>query len=178
VRSLNLYSNNVQNITSGNRKDFAFPVNECTTAILTLPGQAALWLNGVIVYNGGISPEISIITLGKKGLYKFNTQLNLFNSVSLGVIMYSQNARSEKMLQIDQGRIVNSTLNLNITGAIKLHLIHDTSGDLYINNVFTVPATGPGTIVIDIGNDVDIINDTLIIQNVGSQTGYIIERLI
>jgi hypothetical protein len=82
------------------------------------------------------------------------------------------------MLQIDQGRIVNNTLNLNITGAIKIHLIHDTSGDLFINNVLIVPTTGPGTIVIDIGNDVDIINDTLIIQNVGSQTGYIIERLI
>jgi hypothetical protein len=82
------------------------------------------------------------------------------------------------MLQLDQGRINNNTLALNITGAIKIHLIHDTSGDLYINNVLIVQATGPGTIVIDIGNDIDVINDTLILQNVGSQTGYIIERLI
>jgi hypothetical protein len=178
VNSLNLYSNNVVNIVSGNRNDFSFPVNNCTTAIINQPGGAALWINNILVYNGGVSPEFFNITLGQKGLYKFNTQLNFSNSSDTGIILYTQIPKSEKMLQIDQGRIVNNTLALNITGAIKIHLIHDTSGDIYINNVLLLQGLGPGTIVIDIGNDVDIINDTIIIQNAGSQTGYIIERLI
>lgn len=177
MNSLNLYCNNVLNITSGNRKDYAFPVNNCTTiTIINEPG-GDLYINSVLVYQatGG---NIYTFTLGKKGLYKFNTEIDLSPSTRAKLLSYTQIPKSEKMLQIDQGRIVNTTLNLNITGGIKLHLLHDLTGDLYINNILIVPATGPGTIVIDIGNDVDIINDTLIIQNVGSQTGYIIERLI
>lgn len=177
MKSLNLYCNNVQNITSGNRKDFSFPVNNCTTIVIINEPGGPLYINSVLVYQatGG---NFFTFTLGKKGLYKFNTGINLSQSTRAKLLSYTQIPKSEKMLQLDQGRIDNNTLSLNITGAIKIHLIHDTSGDLYINNVLIVPATGPGTIVIDIGNDVDIINDTLILQNVGSQTGYIIERLI
>jgi hypothetical protein len=177
VKSLNLYCNNVQNITSGNRKDFSFPVNNCTTIVIINEPGGPLYINSVLVYQatGG---NFFTFTLGKKGLYKFNTGINLSQSTRAKLLSYTQIPKSEKMLQLDQGRIDNNTLSLNITGAIKIHLIHDTSGDLYINNVLIVPATGSGTIVIDIGNDVDIINDTLIIQNIGSQTGYIIERLI
>ncbi len=177
MNSLNLYSNNVQNITSGNRKDFSFPVNNCTTIIIINDPGGPLYINNVLVFNNA-GGNYYTFTLGEKGLYKFNTGINLSQSTRAKLLSYTQIPKSEKMLQIDQGRIVNNTLNLNITGAIKIHLIHDTSGDLFINNVLIVPTTGPGTIVIDIGNDVDIINDTLIIQNVGSQTGYIIERLI
>jgi hypothetical protein len=160
VNSLNLYSNNVQNITSGNRKDFSFPVNNCTTIVIINEPGGDLYINSVLVYQatGG---NYYTFTLGKKGLYKFNTGINLSQSTRAKLLSYTQIPKSEKMLQIDQGRIDNNT-----------------SGDLFINNVLMVPTTGPGTIVIDIGNDIDIINDTLILQNVGSQTGYIIERLI
>jgi hypothetical protein len=176
VNSLNLYCNNVQNITSGNRKDFSFPVNNCTTIVFINYASTTLYINNVLVFFG--SAGLYTFTLGKKGLYKFNTEINLAPSARGSVVSYTQTVKSDKMLQIDQGNINNATINLNVTGAIKIHLIHDTNGDLFLNGINISPAIGPGTLVLDIGNDIDIINDTLIIQNVGSQTGYIIERLI
>ena len=179
MKSLNLYINNVANIQNPRITNSNFPINEATSLVIYANERDPLYINNTFVYQGtGAGNQDYVVYIGKKGLYKFNDKFNLFNSGnSVSLISYQQNTMSDKRLQIDVGNITNGTLNLNLTGAIKFHLIHDTNGALIINNISITSGGLPGTSVIDIGNDIDIINDNITIGS-SSTTGYIIERLI
>lgn len=178
MRPLNLYVATVNDVRTSGKEGFSFPIKDATTIYIKGTEVDALVINGNFVFSGA-GNSTYLIKLGAKGIYKFNDPLILVNSgPSIGTIAYQNKVMSSKQIQIYAGNIpLNTPTEINLTGAIKLHIIHDTSGDLFINGIRAITVGANGTVVIDIGNDIDIINDTIILET-NSSTGYIVERLI
>lgn len=178
MQPLNLYVATVNDVRSTGKEGFSFPVKDVTTILIKGNERDPLTINGQLVYIGSGNQDY-IIRLGDKGIYKFNDYLNLANSGgSIGTIAYQSKVMSSKQIQISAGSVpIGVNFNLNLTGAVKLHIIHDTNFQLDINGNTIIPGGYLGTVVIDIGNDIDIINDTITLATNGN-TGFIIERLI
>lgn len=178
MQPLNLYVSTVSDVYSSGKEGFNFPVKDASTIILKANERDPLTINGQLVYIGSGNQDY-IVRLGDKGIYKFNDYLNLANSGnSIGTIAYQNKVMSSKQIQISAGTVpIGVNFNLNLTGAVKLHIIHDTNFQLDINGNTIIPGGYFGTVVIDIGNDIDIINDTITLFT-GGNTGFIIERLI
>lgn len=178
MQPLNLYVSTILDVYSTGKEGFNFPVKNATTIILKGNERDPLTINGQFVYTGSGNQDYTI-RLGDKGIYNFNDYLNLANSGnSIGTIAYQSKVMSNKEIQISAGSVPTGVdFNLNLTGAIKLHIIHDTNSTLYINGNQIIVGGFNGTVVIDIGNDIEIINDTITLLT-GGNTGFIIERLI
>lgn len=178
MQPLNLYVATINDVYSIGKEGFNFPVKDASTIILKGNERDPLTINGQLVYTGSGNQDY-IIRLGDKGIYKFNDYLNLANSgTSIGTIAYQSKVMSNKQIQISAGAVpIGVNFDLNLTGAVKLHIIHDTNSNLDINGITIIAGSYLGTVVIDIGNDIDIINDTITLRT-NSNTGFIIERLI
>lgn len=157
-------------------------LNNFNKIVFILNDSDNVFINNILVMNGlSLSGNNNYtFTIGETGEYNFLDQIQFAASQKVSFLAYKCKAMSTKKIQLDYGNIDNiqgTNKILNLTGAVKCHLLWDTSNDLIINNQLVQQASNPLVIVIPIGDSRTIINDQ--IDLTGSfNVGYIIERLI